>query len=694
MIVGNARVGRYALELHVASGGMSEVYRALDPQSGRVVALKVPHDGDDVWEAEEAGARLQMALSQLDPRVPRVYEIGDSDERFVAMEYVDGEDLSRRLKRGALDWREAVRIAIELCGMLGTAHSASVSMDGETGGIVHGDIKPRNVRLQDCGSIKVLDFGIAKALRQARAETRNLYGSVAYSSPERLDRGRVDYQSDLWSVAVVLFEMVDGRPPFRAASEDELERLIRGGARPAPLEHDLPRPLARVVEKALAPRLEDRYASAPALEEDLRAVLEGIPTLAEWEDALRSIEPGPPPADPHATQNTESGPPSDLDATRRTQSDAMPDSDGVGDATRRTLPGATFALDGVGDATRRTIGNGAAASLPPIPIGGAAGTSAASFSPASSASLSTAPLGSAGSANPAPRGGWTRFVWIPWKPILVVLLVVFIANEMYALNSAGELRSSLPARPIGDARAVWAQYQRLAKRSLLMGVTGLGNAVKEWLVGHADDAIEGYRMDLPSIFENDWRTSRALLERASSIDPNDRRVRARLEYVRGQLQRIEARGSKTRDQGRRKWDESLRSFERSARLWPRWPDPLLGMAQVYAYSKKDPERAAQALERAKDAGYTLGERESAVMGDAYRLRAERRWATGVEAADQDQQYRYLERIRDDCVEALAQYEAAPDFADVPRNTRAVRARLAEVERRMSALTGESLLFGQ
>src|SRR5436190_2372159 len=280
MIVGSPRIGRYDVERHLASGGMAEVYQARDSVTGACVALKLPHDGEEIWEAERTGALLQIEQSKRDERVPHVFEIGQGEDRFVAMEYVEGEDLSRRLLSGPLEWRGATALAIELCGVLATARSCCAS-NGEPGGIVHGDIKPRNIRLRHEGGIKVLDFGIAKALRQTRSETRNLYGSVPYSSPERLDRGHVDYHSDLWSVAVVLYEMLEGRRPFRAADDVELERAIRSGARPTPLERPLPAAFGAMLDKAFAPALADRYASAQEMENDLRAV------LLDGEDATR-----------------------------------------------------------------------------------------------------------------------------------------------------------------------------------------------------------------------------------------------------------------------------------------------------------------------------------------------------------------------------------------------------------------------
>src|SRR5262249_13917899 len=102
---------------------MAEVYQARDSVTGAGVALKIPHDGEEIWEAERTGAMIQIELSKRDERVPRVFEIGCGEERFVAMEYVEGEDLSRRLLSGPLEWREATLVAIELCGVLATARS-------------------------------------------------------------------------------------------------------------------------------------------------------------------------------------------------------------------------------------------------------------------------------------------------------------------------------------------------------------------------------------------------------------------------------------------------------------------------------------------------------------------------------------------------------------------------------------------
>ena len=701
MIVGRVKMGRYEIERHVASGGMAEVYQARDPATGRCVALKIPHDGEEIWEAERTGAALQVELSNRDARVPRVHEIGEGEERFVAMEYVEGEDLSRRLQSGPLDWREATAVAIELCGVLATARSCTAP-NGEPGGIVHGDIKPRNIRLQGGGRIKVLDFGIAKALRQTRAETRNLYGSVPYSSPERLDRGHVDYHSDLWSVAVVLYEMLEGRRPFRAATDVELERAIRLGARPAPLEREVPLAFGAVLNKALAPALVDRYASAQELEADLRAVLVGetVRPAADGRDAPDLASPSlSAPGDdadeaaaPDATRRTRpaTNGTADPDATRRTGSavEVLPDSD----ATRRTVSAAGDAAENGATPRAATAADEAPVSTA-TPIGGASPpASRASYAQAGGATEpNVLPAGmSATQASTRPSGtvSWARRV--RWRAIAVLAILLLVSREIQALSSAADLRSSLAYRPRGEAGAVWNEYQRTMRGgSVLVHLSGLGGAVREWMVSHADDLISRYRSDTPTIYETGWRSAEVLLQRAAQIDPGSRRIQARLEYCRAHLLRIAARDAKQPEESMSRYDEAVSRFERAARLWPGWGDPYVGLAQIYAYGKRDPERTAGALERAGEARYPFGERETALLGDAYRLRAERRWAGSTDAFDADQHYRHLKRIRDDYSQALQQYELVPSYAGVSRHLRALRQRLAEIDSRMLALSDDS-----
>jgi hypothetical protein len=303
-----------------------------------------------------------------------------------------------------------------------------------------------------------------------------------------------------------------------------------------------------------------------------------------------------------------------------------------------------------------------------------------------------APVAAPVGAPPVARA--TKWRRIPWKALFIVFLVVLAAREFSGLTAAGDLRASLPSRPRGDANAVWSSYQRLARNNLLVNVSGLGGAVREWLVGHADDLISRYRSDTPSIWENGWRSAQSLLERAASLDPGDRKIQSRLEYVRGHLLRIAARDETQRARSMEAYDAAVASFERAARLWPSWADPHIGLAQVFAYGKKDPERVAGELDKARESGFPFGERETALQADAYRLRAERRWASPTDAFDADQRYRHLERIRDDVQHAMALYETIPAYGagDVPRYLRALRQRLTEIQIR--ELTGAAPQISQ
>ncbi len=284
-------LGDYQILEKLGRGGMADVYLALDRRDNRRIALKLVEHGEDpeaqeILEAERLGAELQRCLGLMDPRVPQIHTVGDlGGYFFIEMELVEGSDLSALIGSGSLKTEDAARIALELCSILRNAHGMSLQVDGRHfRAIVHGDIKPKNIRIDTTGQVRVLDFGIAKGLSITRRLTSNVFGSVAYSSPERLDTGRIDEMSDLWSVGIVLYEMVEGRLPFEAVSSERLETIIRSKAAPQPLSDSCPAALQRIIYKALACAPENRYQNAGEFESDLDAFLSGKVTFAEQEN--------------------------------------------------------------------------------------------------------------------------------------------------------------------------------------------------------------------------------------------------------------------------------------------------------------------------------------------------------------------------------------------------------------------------
>ena len=326
MIPVNRKLGKYEIIRKLARGGMADIYLGQDDNGDRV-ALKVierspDRDTLDSIEAERRGSALQERLAAVDSRVVQIYETGDLEDYFyVAMEYIEGEDLAELILRGPIEPSRAAEIAVELCETLEHAHNFEATIDGKLyRGIVHGDIKPRNIRIDPQGGVRVLDFGIAKALSLSRRLTRNEFGSVPYASPERLDNGEVDRMSDLWSVAVVLYEMVTGMQPYQAATTERLEKMVRSRIPPPPAPEPCPESLRRILIKAMAPDPERRYPSASALARDLRAFADGAEiSVAEENDleatrrTVRSDAPDehtrrtatiPPPPAPHIIKPT------------------------------------------------------------------------------------------------------------------------------------------------------------------------------------------------------------------------------------------------------------------------------------------------------------------------------------------------------------------------------------------------------
>ncbi|MEO5619266.1 MAG: serine/threonine-protein kinase [Candidatus Eisenbacteria bacterium] len=647
-------VGPYEVLSRLGSGGMADVLKAVDGRNGRIVALKIPKTDPGVREAEREGALIQMRLSETDPRVPRVFEIDESveNEMYIAMEYVAGEDLSDRIRLGALEPREAVRIAVELCELLCTAQRFTRTVEGRTHlGIVHGDLKPKNVRLEPDGGVRVLDFGIAKALSLTRPLTRNEFGSLPYSSPERIESGNVDAHSDLWSVSVVLYEMLTGQQPFRGESTRRLEEFIRSRARPEDVPADCPDALAAVLGKALAPTLDRRYAGAAAMRDDLVAFLDGRPPLA-----LADL-----------------GSARGYDETRRTLPAANGNHD-LGDTRRTVLKAENESVAGPAAHTRRTLAEGG-------------GNSLAASSAALPVTLPVSPAIASAVLPPALSVPRRRFRF-RWRLIAAIGAVLLISNEAQVMSAASELKGALPGLPRGESDAVWRRYRQLGSRSILrVGTMGLSGDVKNWFVSSADELIADYRSDTPVIRESGWIKAASLLERAASISPGDRAIRARQLYCRGHLARINAQAAKGRRpaDARRFFNDATGSFEEAANLRPRWLDPHLGLARTLVYGLEDPEAAREALGRAEEDGYQFGSRDLALLGDGYRLRAEKTWSRAADFRDLPQEDKYLASMLEDCHQALEHYETIPAYGEVSRNIRKVEELLGRVEVREDEL---------
>jgi serine/threonine protein kinase/tetratricopeptide (TPR) repeat protein len=274
MITGS--VGRYRIIRLLGSGGMGEVYLAEDPKLQRNVALKILSEPDE--KAKRRFVREAITASQLShPNVAVVYEAGETDDgtAFIAMQFVEGETLRDRLRRGAMPISEIVRIVTDVTDALDEAHRR---------GIVHRDIKPANIMIDARGRAKVLDFGIAKVLdvdrvvspeqatETAQTAAGTFVGTLQYVSPEQAGGGVLDQRSDFFSLGTVLYEMLTGSNPFAANSFLETVRRIREVTPPPIARSDCPAQLKRIVSRCLEKDPALRYQSARDLMNDLDAI--------------------------------------------------------------------------------------------------------------------------------------------------------------------------------------------------------------------------------------------------------------------------------------------------------------------------------------------------------------------------------------------------------------------------------------
>jgi serine/threonine-protein kinase len=318
------RFGRYRLLERIGKGGMAEVFRAVAHgvqgfERAFVVKRIRPDKSDSPRLVEMFCEEARISALLNHPNIVQVYDFGQIDGAyFMAMEHLVGKDLSSvmravRSRRGAMPPSLAAFVARDVARALHYAHTL-VLPDGSAGGIVHRDVTPSNIMLLKAGSVKILDFGLAKAAALARRPDATgkprLAGKLAYLSPEQVRGTPVDHRSDIFSLGVVLWEMVSGQRLFAAESENETVRnvLMQPIAEPSRRREGIPAVLDTIVARALDRDPAQRYASADELANDLDRFLVEMPVADQaipqlLEEAFRSTIP-PRPAEPNERPST------------------------------------------------------------------------------------------------------------------------------------------------------------------------------------------------------------------------------------------------------------------------------------------------------------------------------------------------------------------------------------------------------
>ena len=280
LITEGTRLGRYEIRSQLGVGGMGEVYLAHDTKLNRKVAIKVVATYSGT--SDQANKRLlreARAAATLDhPNICAIHEVGEEGDRtFIVMQYVEGETLDVKLKQKPLELNESLILTEQIADALAEAHSR---------GIIHRDIKPLNIIVTSRGQAKVMDFGLAKLIQQSEvvqgeAETEAqlstpgaIIGTVPYMSPEQVRGEALDARTDIFSLGIVLYEMLSGQRPFASTNSAAIASAILT-REPPPLARycsEVPGELDRIVRKTLRKETDERYQTAKDLLIDLRSL--------------------------------------------------------------------------------------------------------------------------------------------------------------------------------------------------------------------------------------------------------------------------------------------------------------------------------------------------------------------------------------------------------------------------------------
>jgi serine/threonine protein kinase len=482
-------LGDYSILRTVDSGKFGIVYWAQHKPTGRHAALKlIPLEGVDSEEkvaAERHGAMLQQQFSRAHKgMVPEVFEHQPIAMFYaIAMELVHGQPLSDVIAAGPLPPARAAKIALAICRFLAAAHRFQTDVEGvHYALIVHGDLKPDHVLLLDNDEIRVLDFGIAKALAERTLVTTNKWGSIQYASPERLQsEGHVNEHADFWSLGVMLFEMVAGYRPYHRYEHNasRLDAAIRRQEAPEPLPPDADPVLVAIIRKLLATQIERRYPSADLIVRDLEAYLAGAPTHAAADIAQASV----------ATVRVPAVPPIPIPPIPAL----------AGPAPSQSIP--TEAL------------------------------------PRPQATVATEAIAPPKSKPVKKRSRFRRLL----RFAVIFVLVAMAARECAGLARADRLHERIDAIEAGQVAQIRAEYRRIAST----GPFGFGGGqlrapLRDRMVTLADRTIADFRTDARTVSQVEWERARDCIAFAQELSSRSM-FAAKRAYIDAHLLRIAAR---------------------------------------------------------------------------------------------------------------------------------------------------------
>jgi serine/threonine protein kinase len=663
----NWTLGSYRIAREIDRGQFGTVYEATDAQ-GRTIALKLVSvlgaDSDEKVSAERQGAALQQRFSRAySGLVPEVLDHQRIDPYYViAMEMVSGRPLTAVIQAGRVPPERAATIALAICHFLEKAHEFTINIDDQSETlIVHGDLKPAHILLVDDGSIRVLDFGIAKALAARKAATTNKWGSVDYASPERLESGRVNEHVDFWSLGVMLFEMLSGCRPYQQYehSQSRLETAIRCQEPRLRVPPDVDARVAAIVDKLLAPQIERRYQSASQIASDLDAFLAAQPVAAAAEaeradQATIRIPPLPtiiPRSEPSVA--TEPLPSAVAVVPTEVLPRSVPVPPLASAATPARFPRPWIAavlsllIPGLGQIYNREFLRGLFWLIvtPGFWIG-SAGAFGWPFHLLSSYTAhqraQRSPM-AAGASTSWPK--LTSF-FRRRAPILLVLLGLVLAPDACSLVRAQALREQVPSLEVSDLGTARDAYRRVGRSPFRLGTALLSAPLRNRFVDLADRTILEFRAETPVLTRADWEHARDCLDFAMEIAPSNR-IAAKRQFVLGRLAWMNA-------VTRADVDRAIRLLRDAARLDPSSPDPYLGLATVYAYSTRDLPGLTQAIDEAEARGYKPGRRERAELGDVHKVLGDRARGDARKKSG-DERLEHLHRAVDNytqCVDQL------------------------------------------